>query len=95
MIKKERLRGTWRIRTAVNGFADRYLATRSRYPIGGTRISLKRTRRYAIFSRVAKDLPLSLRKEQPEGIAHLAHLHDLDRSPLMIALQVVGGNQDP
>ena len=25
------LGGTWQIRTAVNGFADRYLATRSRY----------------------------------------------------------------
>lgn len=25
--------GTWQIRTAVHGFADRYLATRSRYPL--------------------------------------------------------------
>ena len=27
------LRGTWRSRTALNGFADRYLTARTRYPL--------------------------------------------------------------
>ena len=33
-LKKLKLGGTQQIRTAVHGFADRYLATRSGYQIG-------------------------------------------------------------
>ena len=38
---KNKLRGSERIRTAVQGFADLYLATRSRNQIGSTNIAIK------------------------------------------------------